>query len=86
MSRGAHLQEVVLQHVADDAVLVKVAAAALGAKGLAEDHLRLRAICCACIDDPHFGRPHVAHPWSTSYRACPENQFWKTAPAAARVP
>ena len=35
-----HLEQVVLHHVADDPVLVKVAAAALEPKGLLEDDLK----------------------------------------------
>ena len=37
--QGHDLQQVVLDHVADDAVLVKVPASALSAKVLAEDDL-----------------------------------------------
>ena len=39
-----HLEQAVLQHVADDAVLIKVAAAPLGGRRLLQDHLRARQV------------------------------------------
>ena len=39
-----HLKQVVLQHVADDAVLIEVAAAPLGRRRLLQDHLHARQV------------------------------------------
>ena len=58
---GTHLEHVVLHHIPDDAVLIKVASPALCAKGLLETNLQRKLLIRHCLGESGLQTETSAH-------------------------